>query len=96
MLPTNTLPTFHAPVNMPYNNNNHPSREHYDAASTFSESTTYSDLQKHQPQTNNKRRSGLKQKVKAVFRDMGSNPFEYDRAQDDPAHWASTLPPART
>lgn len=91
MQPTNTLHTF-APVNMPNN-------PHTYAASTFSEATTtysYDKTPVEQSKTTTTGKRSLKQRVKSVFKDMGTNPFEYDQDQDKPANWVSKLPPSRT
>lgn len=81
---------------MPSKNNNNTTTQY--AASTFSEATsTYSydkDALNSKPI---KEKRSLKQKVKSVLKDIGTNPFEYDDdSHKQPATWVAKLPPSRT
>lgn len=64
------------------------------AASTFSESTTYS-YDKPTDKTSKPKRS-FRQRVKAAIKDIGTSPFEeQDDKHKQSASWLASLPPSR-
>lgn len=94
MQPTNTGHAF-APVNMP----SHQSVPY--AASTYSEATTtttaysYDKAPTDKPFKKTKR--SLKQRAKSFFKDIGTNPFEYEdeNKHKQAAAFVATMPPSR-
>lgn len=65
-----------------------------DAASTFSESTTYS-YDKPAEKTSKPKRS-FRQKMKAAIKELGTSPFEEEEDKHkQSAGWLASMPPSR-
>jgi len=66
------------------------------AASTFSQSTTYSH-EKPDERTSNKPKESFRHRIKAALKNVGTSPFEYEDEikQKEAAGWLSSMPPSK-